>query len=87
MDDIYGDRGGIPYPTIEELKQLHFKLDGKTHKKLISTNKQMEILEQVNLFLQSHGIPNAELIKVQSIGKFIVVDLQNWYSLKKYVEW
>jgi hypothetical protein len=87
MDDIYGDRGGIPYPPIEELKLLYFKLDGKTRKNLISANKQMEILDQVNLFLQSHGIPNAELSKIQSIGKFIVVDLQDWHYFKKYVEW
>ncbi len=87
MDDIYGDRGGIPYPAIEELKLLHFKLDGKTRKNFISVCKQMEILNQVNLFLKSHGIPNAELQKYASIGKFIVVDLQDWHNFKKYVEW
>lgn len=25
MDDIYGDRGGIPYPSIESLNILHWK--------------------------------------------------------------
>jgi len=83
MDDIYGDRGGIPYPPIEELKLLYFKLDGKTPKNFISANKQMEILDQVNLFLQSHGIPNAELSKIQSIGKFIVINLQDWLHIIK----
>ncbi len=87
MDDIYGDRGGIPYPPIEELTLLYFKLDGKTSKTLISTNKQTEILNQVNLFLQSNGIPNAELRKIQGIGKFIVIDLQDWHYFKKYIEW
>ena len=37
----------------------------------------------VNLFLQSHEIPNAELSKIQSIGKFIVINLQDWLHIKK----
>lgn len=32
MDDIYGDRGGIPYPQIEELDLLHFRYDGYNKK-------------------------------------------------------
>lgn len=40
IDDIYGDRGGIPSPTIEELKYLHFKLDSK--QKLQQTSQEYD---------------------------------------------
>jgi len=33
MDDFYGDRGGIPYPDIEDLDILHFKYDGRRYRK------------------------------------------------------
>lgn len=29
MDDFYGDRGGIPYPDIENLTKLFFKKNGR----------------------------------------------------------
>ena len=31
MDDFYGDRGGIPYPDIEDLDILYFKFDGRIY--------------------------------------------------------
>lgn len=76
MDTIYGDRGGIPYPRVDDLKVLFFRLRATNHR-MISVNEQNEILNKVNLFLQSRGVTDAvaELVKIQSIGKFLVVDL------------
>ena len=71
MDDIYGDRGGIPYPEIESLDLLHFKYDGK---KIICKNKENDLISQV----KSLGIGEVQIHKYGGIGKFMVITLDKY---------
>jgi hypothetical protein len=70
MDDIYGDRGGIPYPAIEELTHLYFKADSKIQKQ--QTKEECDLmLEQ----LKQLNIGQVEIVKFGGIGKFISIEL------------
>ena len=77
LDDIYGDRGGTPYPKIKDLTELYFK------KKTYNENKT-EILpslskndEQIMLNkIKDLNIGFVEIYKVHSIGKFIHIDME-----------
>ncbi len=79
LDDIYGDRGGIPYPKIEELDILHFKYIGKI---IINKNKEDEFVQQV----KNLGIGDVEIVKYGSIGKFMIITLDKYHNriINKY---
>lgn len=79
MDDIYGDKGGIPYPAIEELSWIHFKLDSKV--KIQQTKQECE---QMLNKLRQLGIGQVEIYKVMGIGKFIVIELTNRVLVDSY---
>lgn len=72
MDDIYGDRGGIPYPALEELSYLHFKLDSK-----VKIQQTKEECEQMLNKIKQLGISQVEIIKIMGIGKFLVIEMTN----------
>jgi transcription-repair coupling factor (superfamily II helicase) len=72
MDDVYGDRGGIPYPQIEELSLLHYKYNGKVH--FPSKNKENELISQVELL----GIGEVQIHRYNGIGKFMVITLNKY---------
>jgi hypothetical protein len=71
MDDIYGDKGGIPYPKIEELNTLFFKKNGKDRKLFINKMEEQIILNK----LKELNIGSVEIIKIQSLGVFIIIEL------------
>ncbi len=73
MDDIYGDRGGIPYPEIESLDTLHFKYVGRT---IICKNKENDLISQV----KSLGIGEVQIHKYGGIGKFMVITLDKYHE-------
>lgn len=74
MDDIYGDRGGIPYPQIEKLDILHFKYHSRYNP--ISKQKENELIEKIN----SLHIGEVSTCKINGIGKFMVVQLDKYYN-------
>jgi hypothetical protein len=73
MDDIYGDRGGIPYPEIESLDTLHFKYVGRT---IIGKNRENDLISQV----KSLGIGEVQIHKYNGIGKFMVITLDKYHE-------
>jgi hypothetical protein len=77
MDDIYGDRGGIPYPQIEELDILHFKFDGKNHRVIPSKNFLKELVNKIN-GLNISQISKVEIVKYNYMGLFIVIQLDKY---------
>jgi len=79
MDDIYGDRGGLPYPAIEELSYLHFKLDGKV--KIQQTKKECDLMLTK---IRQLGVGQVEIYKVMGIGKFLVIELTNRVLVDEY---
>ena len=79
MDDIYGDRGGISYPAIEELSYLHFKLDSK-----VKIQQTKEECEQMLAKLKQLGIGEVEIIKIMGIGKFLVIEMTNKVLVETY---
>ena len=72
MDDIYGDRGGIPYPQIEELDILHFKFDGRHN--LFSKQKENELINKIKTL----SIGEIDIYKTGGIGKFMVIFLDKY---------
>ena len=78
MDDIYGDRA-IPYPAIEELSYLHFKLDSK-----VKIQQTKEECEQMLNKIRQLGVGHVEIYKVMGIGKFIVIELTNKVLVESY---
>jgi hypothetical protein len=72
MNDFYGDRGGLPYPNIEDLTIFYFKRNGKD-KKLYFQSKKEEpfILEKVKKL----NIGKVELITFPGMGVYICVEL------------
>jgi len=72
MDDFYGDRGGRPYPKIEELQILMFKKNGRD--KLPSLSKQEEKLMIEKIKNMNFG--SVELVKMPCMGTYICVDMQ-----------
>lgn len=80
MDDFYGDRGGIPYPDIEDLDILHFKFDGRRYR---HSSKQ-EIEELVIKIKNELGINDAlsvEIVKYEYFGLFIKIVLPKYNKL------
>lgn len=79
LDDIYGDRGGIPYPQIEKLDMLHFKFIGKI---IINKNKENEMVQQVKML----DIGDVEIVQYNFIGKFMVITLDKYHNriINKY---
>lgn len=72
MDDFYGDRGGIPYPDIEELKILHFKLCRNSH---LSKQEKDELIIKIKNELGINNFFDVEIIKYQYLGLFIKIVL------------
>jgi len=68
MDDFYGDRGGLPYPKIEELTIFYFK---KTKDNKLFVTKEEEMIEKIKHL----NIGSVELIKIPSFGIYICVTL------------
>jgi len=75
MDDFYGDKGNIHYPTIESLDILFWKRNTKGIKisKLLQEdeNKQIEMIKNLS------EIKSVEIIKIQAFGKYIQVELDS----------
>lgn len=69
MDDFYGDRGGAPYPKIENLKYLYFKKNGKDRKLVITNNEIQVVLDKI----KELNIGKVELVKFPYIGTFIQI--------------
>lgn len=73
MDDFYGDRGGAPYPKIENLKILYFK---KNDKKLVMTKtEEHSFLDKIKA-LNVLNIDSVEIIKFPYIGHFICIHIK-----------
>ncbi len=87
MDDIYGDRIGIPYPKIEELSILHFRYDGYNRKNLINKKQESDLINQT----KSLGIGTVEILKCTPIGKFMAVTLDEHqriiYEYNEYLDY
>ena len=71
MDDFYGDRGGAPYPKIEELTHLFFKQNGKDRTLVLTKNEEKAMLEKI----ADLGIGSVEIIQIRSLGRYIEVTL------------
>lgn len=74
MDDIYGDRGGIPYPQIEELDILHFKYNDKNN--IISKQKENELINKI----KELRVGEVDTCKINGVGKFMVIELDKSYK-------
>lgn len=72
MDDFYGDRGGIPYPKIENLKRLYFKKNGKDRNLIITKEEEEKFLDKIKLL----NIGSVEIIKFPYIGLFICINIE-----------
>lgn len=72
MDDFYGDRGGIPYPKIEDLHHFYFKKNGKDRKLILTKDKQEEIL----LKIKELNFGKVEVIKIPSFGIYIHIHIE-----------
>jgi len=73
MDDFYGDKGGRPYPKIEELQRLAFKKNNKDRKLNFLTKEQETLI--INK-IKDLNIGSVEIAKIQSFGKYIIINLQ-----------
>lgn len=82
INDIYGDQGSAQLPNIEDLPILYWKLDG--HKNMISKSKQTDMLNQVNMLLVKKNIEQGKIIQIQSIGKFISIQLPPKISKEEF---
>lgn len=67
MDDFYGDRGGLPYPEIENLTVLFFK---KHDKRMILTKDDEQIM--INKIKNLH-VGSVERIHIPSFGVYIYI--------------
>lgn len=76
MDDIYGDKDGIPYPEIEDLSLLYFKYDSSNKKNLLNKIQEINLIGQV----RSLGVGEVEICKYESIGKFMVITLDSYHT-------
>jgi hypothetical protein len=76
MDDIYGDRGGIPYPEIEKLTILHFKYDGYNKKNFLNKNQENELIDRV----KSLGVDDVQIHNYNGIGKFMAITLDSYHA-------
>lgn len=82
MDDFYGDRGGIPYPDIEDLDTLHFKYDGRRYW-LLSEQEKEELVKKIKNKLSNNNveIENIEIVKYQYFGLFIKIVLPKYNEM------
>jgi hypothetical protein len=71
MDDFYGDRGGAPYPKIENLTRFYFKKNGRDRKLVLTKEEQQIMLDKIKKL----NIGSVEIIKFPFIGIYICVDL------------
>ena len=81
MDDFYGDRGGLPYPKIEELDVLYFKKNGKDKKLVITKDDEQTMIDKI----KNLNIGSVELIKIPSFGVYICVKLPSYNDNELYV--
>jgi hypothetical protein len=72
LDDFFGDRGGLPYPEIEELTILFFKKNGKDKKLFLTKTEQQAMMDEI----QNTNIGYAEIIKNPHFGTYIIVTLE-----------
>lgn len=72
MIDIYGDRGGIPFPNIENLDTLYFKFE-----KILSIKQQDELVKKI----KELDIGSVQIIKISGFGKYIYIELHK-YNLR-----
>ena len=72
MDDFYGDRGGRPYPKIEELKLLAFKKNGKDRKLNLTKEQETLIINKI----KDLNIGSVKIEKIQAFGRYIIINLQ-----------
>ena len=72
MNDFYGDRGGIPYPKIEELRLLAFKKNGKDRKLNLTKEQETLIINKI----KDLNIGSVEIQKIQAFGRYIIINLQ-----------
>jgi hypothetical protein len=75
MNDFYGDRGGIPFPKIEELQLLAFKKNGKDKKLNLTKEQETLIINKI----KDLNIGSVEIVKIQAFGTYIMINLQNKY--------
>ena len=73
MNDFYGDRGGMPYPKIEELQLLAFKKNGKDRKLNLTKEQETLIINKI----KDLNIGSVEIVKIRAFGTYIMIDLQN----------
>ena len=71
VDGIYSDITITNFEKLIGYNSLFWKLNGK-NKKLISTNKQNELLEMVKQL----NLGKAELCSLSGLGKYLVLNLQ-----------
>ena len=74
MDDFYGDRGGIPYPSIESLNLLHWKRQSRASNYYPLTKEEEQ--KQLELIKEIGEINSVNIIKISKFGKYIEVELQ-----------
>ena len=79
MVDIYGDKGGVPYPHIDDLNFLHFKLNSKINPQqtLHECNQMLETLKNLD-------IGDVNIITIMGMGKFILIELTNKVLIEAY---
>jgi hypothetical protein len=81
MDDFYGDRGGLPYPMIEELDVLCFKKNGKDKKLAITKDAEQTMIDKI----KDLNIGSVELIQIPSFGVYICVKLPSYNDNELFV--
>ena len=77
MDDFYGDRGGIPYPKIEELSELYFKFQGKPGNKIPSKSEHENIMSKIK---DLDNINSVEIRRIDAFGRYIRITLNRDYK-------
>ncbi len=71
MDDFYGDRGGLPYPNIEDLDMLYFKKNGKDKSLRITKDEEQKMIDRI----KDLNIGSVELSIIPSFGVYICIKL------------
>lgn len=72
MNDFYGDRGGRPYPKIEELQLLAFKKNGKDRKLNLTKEQETLIINKI----KDLNIGSVKIEKIRAFGTYIIINLQ-----------
>jgi hypothetical protein len=68
LNDIYGDRGSCVLPKIDELKILHFKLDGY-NRRVICKNKQQDMVDKI----KELNIGTVVIVTQSFVGRYIII--------------